>query len=751
MMELHLKFFSNNFPSHMSSNPLEALDQKVIHLDKTVDEYFANYSKEKFQKAINASKTHGRSIPNRDDMYDQIETCNKLWVIKGLLDEISHSQDLETKINNLLKLKTKQTDLVDFLGQRLNEDELNSIQILKDIKVEITNHNDLLLTDIKHEFKKYLSFGSDLSVAFNKSVDELPFGNFIKCCDKISNDNHLFDLRKILIEWFTESLAKLHRGYVVELEKAKSTSIKINYINQEFQIDQYFLSIEKYIDFFNFVIQKDEYFIKPSVSKLLLADIKDIIFSSANITVLLKSKLDKHENGDQSIESMMKINDLLNQWPASDSSNDLEFWVDDLSTFWVESLVSKSIEDIKDFVKKLKAAKFQKEFSCLTTVELGSKAPKSTPAVKKVQSKDEEWDNGWDENWGEEEEVEEKTAPPSSEKSGTQNDEIDDEWDAWGEDEDLEIDIPESPQKKRKNSVPVSVTHSNHTIASNSLYQYSNLTILILETIDRYYSNLNLLTDVTKNKEDFDDLSKLFKSNIKKIMVSLLMMVGDGKDYPNVVLFYNDYTKILNDLSLKYDIDLTLNFKMSSRFISNYFNNFITSLESLVKEYNSTIWYDNNNDKEVRKSAMEFNIRVGNEIVMTLSEFEALKPFNTQLIIRNEITLAFQLFNLICDKLLSRNDISSDQCGIFAEIIDEIIIQFKGINLSQIQSFNKLSQIKIILSCNLKEILERFYDGQFYELETFELIELLKSLFVDSPNREDVVQQIKSVREVQLE
>ncbi|GMF82637.1 unnamed protein product [[Candida] boidinii] len=67
--------------------------------------------------------------------------------------------------------------------------------------------------------------------------------------------------------------------------------------------------------------------------------------------------------------------------------------------------------------------------------------------------------------------------------------------------------------------------------------------------------------------------------------------------------------------------------------------------------------------------------------------------------------------------------------------------------LGKIQTYNKLDQIRIVLSSSLKEISNHFYDAVFYDLDTQELIGLICALFIDSPTRREVIQDIKSIRE----
>lgn len=738
----------------MEVERLEEIEKKEIQLDKTVQEYFSKYTLEQFNRVINAGNSQSLiKDSNNDDLIDQIEVCNRLWVINGLLEEFKTNDDVEVKINDFLKLKRKKNELIEFLNQK--GVQIESIGILKTLKFDINKFHDDILNEIRECFKQFLNFDNDLNISFKNELENgLNFKTFIECCNKFSKgEGALFDLRKIFSEWLGESLEKLHNGlFIIQLNK-NDKSIDLSYeTTDKFQLNEYFQSIVKYIELFNFIVDDDLetfQFVKPTISKLLLTDVKDVMFSNGNIKELLKSKLSLT---DSSIKTLRDINDLLNEWP--NESNDLEFWIDDLSTFWVESLVSHSVEDVKKLVKKLHNGGYLNELKELTVAELGgdlvpnqmtnNNDDDTVKKESKANECDNGWDDEWDDGWGDEPEPSEQNQETvkqteEEEKEGEEDD--DDEWDAWADDDvDLNIDTAEP--------IPSNILLPKQQ--ATVIYKYSGLTKVIMGLIKDYYSNLEMFKNSIEI-DQFDELTSLFKSNIKKIMVSILMMIQISNGYPNLVLFYNDYSRVLEELSVKYDIDLTMNFKMASKFIMRNLNECFKSIEGLINEYNKSIWFDDANN--INKIMLEFNIRICNKIGDVSNEFSSMKEFNSGLISRNEITLIFKVFNLICDKLLLRNDISSVECDAFIEIINELISAFKffDINLNQIQSFNKLQQIKSILACNLKEITDKFYDGQFYELETFELIELIKALFVDSPNREDLLMQIQSVREVELE
>lgn len=149
-------------------------------------------------------------------------------------------------------------------------------------------------------------------------------------------------------------------------------------------------------------------------------------------------------------------------------------------------------------------------------------------------------------------------------------------------------------------------------------------------------------------------------------------------------------------------------------------------------------------------------MRFDGEFDIVNRKLTKLIGYNTQLITNFFVTVIFQYFNSICDKVLARTDISSYESEILTGIINAVVTntinKTKNLNLmvEKIQSYNKLQQIKLILSSNLKEILDAFCDAKLFEMETHELISLIQSLFIESPQRTDAITEIKTARDAQI-
>lgn len=67
-----------------------------------------------------------------------------------------------------------------------------------------------------------------------------------------------------------------------------------------------------------------------------------------------------------------------------------------------------------------------------------------------------------------------------------------------------------------------------------------------------------------------------------------------------------------------------------------------------------------------------------------------------------------------------------------------------------IVNFYKLANFKTIVSSHLASIMENFYNGELYNVETQELIHLIKSLFVDSEIRRRAILDIEEIRNIDV-
>ncbi|CAK9437312.1 uncharacterized protein LODBEIA_P16900 [Lodderomyces beijingensis] len=108
--------------------------------------------------------------------------------------------------------------------------------------------------------------------------------------------------------------------------------------------------------------------------------------------------------------------------------------------------------------------------------------------------------------------------------------------------------------------------------------------------------------------------------------------------------------------------------------------------------------------------------------------------------------------NYLLDSIIALKDIGETQCTIISLIIENLnnitipYLTSLGISKDSIESFNKSSNVKYLLNNHLKDIMERFYQGELFDLSTEEIVQMIHSVFLPSELREGYVSEIREFR-----
>lgn len=754
---------------------------------------------------LSSKKTNGFGELNRNDQSEVIEVCNQLSIINELITEFQQQNQFEHKSSVFIKLRSKINNLHKSISSTCDAD---NIKILKELKNKLHSFKNDVTNMSKEKIHEYLYINEELEISFNKvNSDGLPYEKFLSSSKDLLDTslNEVFELNKMFNDWIIKVFDKLDKGYKVVIENDQG-SFKLSFLEQEVEIIHFANSIEKIILFFNEIALfsqniKDFGNYRSLTGKNILTKLKSKIFQKENVYPLIIDKInyDEYGNGKDSkvsvIARLYEISRLLSEkyW-SKDGFCELEFWIDDLTNSWVNNLVEVNIDNIKEYVMNLLDDQYN---DLLKNENLITKALEFDDDVAAVQTKqpeqltqNEDWNNeDWNENWGSDGENKVETkVQVKKENTDTKSDEWNDEddgWndDAWGSDEEVDAQIQAPPVQKEEDEDgwdawggedDLKSLKSNASIKQNfvktdkknqynaPVYKYSKLVMEAMKIFDTYMKNYDDLKNLHVGNEQIMETHNLFKHGFKKLCISYYMMLSSKikSTYKNKILFYNDYNKILEECYTKYTIDLTSCFKMNSSFIEKFTNSYTTLILNVIDDYRETIWEDNDldNDDNLNTYKMEFLIRYDSQFNEIKAELNNSFEMNTQMILDTFVTVVFNSFNTICDLILSRKDISSYESEVLSDIIDDITnpaaqqitIGYSNINLENIQTFNKLRQVRLVLSNNLKSILDIFYDARLHEIETDELISLIKSLFVESPQRENTIAEIRTARETQF-
>lgn len=426
----------------------------------------------------------------------------------------------------------------------------------------------------------------------------------------------------------------------------------------------------------------------------------------------------------------------------------------------------------------------------------------------KPEDKKDDWNSKWtddeddEDGWGDEVEIEDddeeivknSTKAEEIKDAGSEDKEDqDDDWDAWNEEDDWNVDDktgklnnkPESDSSDLgvvslstgKTESPASTSQilpeAKNSSCSNEYYKTTKVVKLLLEIFDNFFIKYKELASNGKIKstEQLKDVEELFYNEFNKICLCFFMIISQDvtKFYLNEILFFNDFCFLLDSLKDKFNDSLYLNdcYKLNNQTIDKIIINNKNELYNILKPYRSYLFSDDSTrfPDDVLKSETDNLLNETKQFLQhnlfkryhdNLDEFEINKQLNST-IIANIIST---YHSFIIMKLLYRKTIGDEESLILANFIQSTLSyslptaiskhgNSDGIakQLGKIQTYNKLDQIRIVLSSSLKEISNHFYDAVFYDLDTQELIGLICALFIDSPTRREVIEDIKSIRE----
>ena len=98
------------------------------------------------------------------------------------------------------------------------------------------------------------------------------------------------------------------------------------------------------------------------------------------------------------------------------------------------------------------------------------------------------------------------------------------------------------------------------------------------------------------------------------------------------------------------------------------------------------------------------------------------------------------------------DDISENQCLLYSLLIDNLnnitipILGEIGVSKSSIDSFNKANNVRFLLNNHLKDIIDRFYQGELFDLATGEMVNMIRSIFIQSEIRDNYINEIIEFR-----
>ncbi|KAG7797714.1 hypothetical protein KL929_002557 [Ogataea haglerorum] len=667
--------------------------------------YIRGYDRDRLSRELERAEEPvdtGAAQLQASDYLQQLECCNLLWVIRGLLTELSACLGdevvFDSAVRNYKKLLSKAKDLKEMIaGEAIILTEIN--KQTQEFGVKIKDEMVALLP-------RYLSFGND-SLQYNNKHNDLTFLEYLSCsyefCALVEDEFlHYFGFHKLFGRELSANLGRANKlsydGEHIVLEFGRQTTFS-----------GFLQSVENVINFFNLFMDHnrngEKYHlgaVKLSVSKLLMAALKQRMFDSENIYSLI---LGKYGAGDsKTIGQLQVISELLAQdgW-SRDGTCDLEFWIDDLVSYWVETLVDKKLDEIKEKVISGELEKLEKEELC----------------EKEADPTDEDdWNDEWDKGWDENPEIPEN-----------------DDWDAWNED-----------WKDDKNDLGVKSISTNSKLSNvSSTVRYSCVCSWMKNLVADFYNNYEQLKSKAESVENAEGL---FKMNIKKLVFCFFMVVSES--YSSWVAFYTDYSKIVDNLADKYSVNLESCYALKQRLRIQHVQQYLETIFKTIRPHEDVLFRDNGYENSVRARHSKTLLHELDGVFGEINK-AYVKGTGVNNVLVHEVasSMVAQVSGYLSQMIISRSSIDSDESQILSDTLAgflRLLVPSELPELRKIQSYQKLEQMKLVLDSGLREILESFYDAKFFELATSELVGLLKSLFVDSSLRQSVIDEILEMR-----
>jgi hypothetical protein len=104
------------------------------------------------------------------------------------------------------------------------------------------------------------------------------------------------------------------------------------------------------------------------------------------------------------------------------------------------------------------------------------------------------------------------------------------------------------------------------------------------------------------------------------------------------------------------------------------------------------------------------------------------------------------LYQLVIDSIMGKISIGEDESEYLSIIISKFL-HLSVVSDLRIPNFSKISHIQFILKGHMVDIMNSFYNAEFFDLSTLELISLIDKLFADSDLKRRNIQEIREIRE----
>ncbi|CUM68529.1 uncharacterized protein PRCAT00006255001 [Priceomyces carsonii] len=630
-----------------------------------------------------------RKVP---EIEQSISVLDQLWYIRGYVKETE----------SLLEIN-EDLDLSDLESIVANSEKLrSSIESLSDssvIKTELQEKQHRLAVRFSEVLNGlYNRFVPDNSTFITKLDNDL---SYFELLNVANNFEFQFNMSTLKVE-FQESRVNWDKLLSGLLNKSFNLTLKsdndrntLNKIEYTTSIESYFQSIISFIEFINLLRdQTIKNFFRSKIASNLINTI------SENINQFIGTRKAVTE-----FERLIELSKTTgwNLLPTFNSSARVKGELNKLYLNWiVDKYIDKTRQVYNENVNELIADLVDEP----VTEKYNQQAKNDNDDENGAED---DWNKGWDDDSN-------GSDAAVDEEDGWNNDDWDnDDWDKES------VFSKESKKKKSKEG------HS--ILETNSLVKISKVPERLIEIFTDYRSS-------TSNHDETDLITT----------IKALSLVSYPPLTQSFVLL-NDFIYLSNVLHVQeFSSFATSSWDKTSMMLKNELKSIILSIDLNHEEFTDELDDYELSDDILNKLAKIYQIFSNLlESDLNFTNHEMFKQF-----LISSIEL---LNNSLLNSIIQMNEITELQSIKFTKTIEQLnnitIPYLQSLNVAKdsVASYNKLENLLFLINHHLSDIMDRFYQGEFFDFDTYELISVIESVFIKSELRNSYVREIEETRE----
>lgn len=613
-----------------------------------------------------------------------IEELNRLWVVNGLLQESKVLIDSYESEEGILSTDDLKSALFNLkkLKTKVTTQFDDKLLIIQSVEKEILRLTEAIKTQVDKVRKKIAPSATEINTPIVIDEQEITFKDLTEMLDMLQDLD--------VSEGSNTLLASLRSEWDVILDDVIASEKELELVDSE---NRHVLSVKPFSQSFENYFQSIICFMKyidlyqdTSVKRFFLSRISRSLVDtiSENINKLL------HPLNEIVVHMLFQIADLskAGNWSLSvektlSSNNGV---TTELNNLYLEWAIDRNIDRIRHLFKNEFNALFPKHRLVKIKESESEDNEKNTKQKPVENSEADDWNEDWNEDW--------------------------DADDGWGDDIDKVIEEDDETNNNLKVTHVVDkvieiskelneqyggrndqTEYIYHAIQSLALVSYPPLTISFF-----LYNDLKYLSQELSQPS----LSNFLESLLKQLKLGL----------------FNELYFVLQSLDLLHDVQGADHWDGS--------------------EYHLDI-------------ANENKIRLIQETFDKLRQSE-LQSSNTQLYESVVKEFLDFVFGWLSNSIIGLEEISEYQSVKLSTISNRVIastepiLLFIRIRAQSLSSYNRLQNTLFLINNHLKDIMDRFYQGELFDLETEELISVIQSVFVKSDLRDSYISEIRDIR-----